>query len=202
MIIDIDNTVLSCDLRRAMLCSAILGREVTETEVRHDLYCSRILTPVQQKSFFESFLSTKLMFLDSPYPLAASTLDMLRENGIRIVYLSGRFSSPVDKGKVTREFMKRFGLLKEGDETIFKPSSLVYDSDFKRESINRLKHTYDILWAIDDTPHNLKIFKQSGIFCIGITTSYPSLRFDFADMVVDGWDEIKRLLEAGDNHRL
>jgi phosphoglycolate phosphatase-like HAD superfamily hydrolase len=135
------------------------------------------------------------MFVDKPYPLAAETIDLLRCQGTQVVYLSGRFRKPADKGRVTLEFMKMYGLYKEGDVAIFKPSASVHDMDFKRDAISSLREKYNILWAIDDTPHNLKIFKMYGIFCIGITTSYSSLKFDFADLVVEGWDEIKKFVE-------
>ncbi len=85
VIVDIDNTVMSCDERRAALCSEILGRPVAVGEVWRDLYCSRLLSGELQERYFTDFLSTKLMFLDQPYPLAAGTLDMLRERGIRII---------------------------------------------------------------------------------------------------------------------
>ena len=121
VIVDIDNTVMSCDERRAAICSEILGRPVSGDEVWRDLYCSRLLSGPLQEQYFRDFLSTKLMFLDQPYPLAAETLDMLRDRGIKIIYLSGRFRSPVDKGRVTIEFMRNYGLYREGDEAMFKP---------------------------------------------------------------------------------
>jgi hypothetical protein len=127
------------------------------------------------------------MFLDQPYPQAPGTLDLLRKRGIKIIYLSGRFRSPVDKGRVTLEFMRQNGLFRDCDEAVFKPSSGVHDFDFKREAIVRLRHSYDILWAIDDTPRSLWVSKLSGIFCVGITTSYSPVRFQFADMIVESW---------------
>lgn len=194
---DIDNTVMSCDRRRAALCSEILGRPVSEEEVWRDLYCSRILSGDRQERFFQAFLSTRLMFLDQPYPLAAESLDQLREHGIIIVFLSGRFRHPVDKGRVTMEFMKHYGLYREGDQAIFKPSADMYDFGFKRENIRRLKESYEVLWAIDDTPRSLWVSKLAGIFSIGITTSYDQLRFHFADIIVDGWDDMRSLIETG-----
>jgi hypothetical protein len=83
VIVDIDNTVMSCDERRAALCSEILGRPVAATEVWRDLYCSRLLGGELQERYFTDFLSTKLMFLDRPYPLAAGTLDLLRSKESR-----------------------------------------------------------------------------------------------------------------------
>ncbi len=197
VIVDIDNTVMSCDERRAAICSEILGRPVAADEVWRDLYCSRLLSGDLQEQYFRDFLSTKLMFLDQPYPLAAETLDLLREKGIKIIYLSGRFRNPVDKGRVTIEFMKKYGLYRDGDEAIFKPSADVHDFDFKRDAIVNLRHTYDIRWAIDDTPRSLWVSRLSGIFSVGITTSYSPLRFHFADMIVESWDEVKALVESG-----
>jgi hypothetical protein len=197
VIVDIDNTVMSCDERRAAICSGILGRPVAAGEVWRDLYCSQLLSGNLQEQYFRDFLSTKLMFLDRPYPLAAETLDILRDRGVTIIYLSGRFRSPVDKGRVTIEFMKKYGLYREGDEAIFKPSADVHDFDFKRDAIVSLRHTYDIRWAIDDTPRSLWVSRLSGIFSVGITTSYSPLRFQFADMIVEGWDEVKELVESG-----
>ena len=197
VIVDIDNTVMSCDERRAAICSEILGRPVSAEEVWRDLYCSRLLSGDLQEQYFHDFLSTKLMFLDQPYPLAAETLDMLRERGIKIIYLSGRFRSPVDKGRVTIEFMRKYGLYREGDEAVFKPSADVHDFDFKRDAIVSLRHTYDIRWAIDDTPRSLWVSKLSGIFSVGITTSYSPLRFHFADMIVEGWEDVKALVDSG-----
>jgi FMN phosphatase YigB (HAD superfamily) len=197
VIVDIDNTVMSCDERRAALCSEILGRPVSVGEVWRDLYCSRLLSGDLQERYFTDFLSTKLMFLDQPYPLAAATLDRLRERGIRIIYLSGRFRSPVDKGRVTLDFMRNNGLFREGDIAVFKPSSDVYDFDFKRDTIVQLRHSCDILWAIDDTPRSLWVSKLAGIFCVGITTSYSPVRFQFADMIVESWEDVKELVEAG-----
>jgi phosphoglycolate phosphatase-like HAD superfamily hydrolase len=197
VIVDIDNTVMSCDERRAALCSEILGRPVAVDEVWRDLYCARLLEGQLQERYFTDFLSTKLMFLDRPYPLAAATLDILRDRGVRIIFLSGRFRSPVDKGRVTLEFMKNNGLYRDCDEAVFKPSADVHDFDFKREAIVQLRHAYDILWAIDDTPRSLWVSKLSGIFCVGITTSYSPVRFQFADMIVENWADVKELVEAG-----
>jgi hypothetical protein len=197
VIVDIDNTVMSCDERRAALCSEILGRPVATAEVWRDLYCSRLLEGPLQERYFDDFLSTKLMFLDQPYPLAAGTLDLLRGRGVKIIYLSGRFRSPVDKGRVTLDFMKNYGLYRDGDEAVFKPSAFVHDFDFKREAIVHLRHAYDILWAIDDTPRSLWVSKLAGIFCVGITTSYSPVRFQFADMIVESWEDVKALVEAG-----
>ncbi|MCD1293921.1 hypothetical protein CUJ83_02775 [Methanocella sp. CWC-04] len=195
VILDIDNTVLSCDLRRALFCSEILGRHVSEEEVRHDLYCSRLLSGKMQERYFNAFLSTRLMSVDVPYPLAVDTIEVIRDRGVKIVYLSGRFKSPADKEKITIEHMKRHDLYKDGDVAIFKPSSSVHDRDFKKDAISSLKRKYDILWAMEDTPRNLRVFKDFGIFSVGITTSYPPIRFDFADLVVDGWSELKKLIE-------
>ena len=197
VIVDIDNTVMSCDERRAALCAEILGRPVSAAEVRHDLYCSRLLSGAQQEQYFGDFLSTKLMFLDRPYPGAAGTLDLLRGRGVRVVYLSGRFRSPVDKGRVTLEFMRSYGLFREGDAAIFKPSADVHDFDFKREAIVKLRHAYEVLWAIDDTPRSLWVSKLAGIFSVGITTSYAPARFHFADMIVATWDEVNELVRSG-----
>jgi phosphoglycolate phosphatase-like HAD superfamily hydrolase len=197
VIVDIDNTVMSCDERRAALCSEILGRPVSVTDVWRDLYCSRLLAGELQERFFSDFLSTKLMFLDQPYPGAVATLDRLRERGIRIIYLSGRFRSPVDKGRVTLEFMRQNGLYRDCDEAMFKPSAKVHDFDFKRDTLVQLRHAYDILWAIDDTPRSLWVSKLAGIFCVGITTSYSPMRFQFADMIVENWEDVKELVEAG-----
>lgn len=197
VIVDIDNTVMSCDERRAALCTEILRRPVSVSEVWRDLYCSRLLSGKLQEQFFADFLSTKLMFLDRPYPLASRTLDILRDRGTKIIYLSGRFRSPVDKGRVTLEFMRENGLYREGDEAIFKPSAEMHDFDFKRDAIVQLRHTYDILWAIDDTPRSLWVSKLAGIFCVGITTSYSPVRFHFADMIVESWADVKELVESG-----
>jgi|AGTN01.1.fsa_nt_gi hypothetical protein len=197
VIVDIDNTVMSCDERRAALCSGILGREVAVEEVWRDLYCSRLLSGELQDRYFSDFLSTKLMFLDKPYPQAAMTLDRLRCRDVHIIYLSGRFRSPVDKGRVTLDFMRNNGLYKDCDVALFKPSADVHDFDFKREAIVNLRHTYDILWAIDDTPRSLWVSKLSGIFSVGITTSYSPTRFQFADMIVESWADVKELVEAG-----
>lgn len=196
-IIDIDNTVMSCDERRAAICSGILGRPVSVSEVWRDLYCSRLLAGEQQQVFFGDFLSTKLMFMDQPYPLAAETLDLLRCMEYTIVFLSGRFHAPVDKGRVTIEFMRKYGLYRDGDRAIFKPSADVPDFEFKRDAIDRLRHAYDIRWAIDDTPRSLWVAKLAGIYCIGITTSYSPLRFGFADLVVEDWKDVKALIESG-----
>ncbi|OPY26066.1 MAG: hypothetical protein A4E28_02782 [Methanocella sp. PtaU1.Bin125] len=197
VIVDIDNTVMSCDQRRAALCSDILGRPVSADEVWRDLYCSRLLSGPLQEQYFRDFLSTKLMFLDQPYPLAIETLDLLRARGVRIIYLSGRFRSPVDKGRVTLEFMRKNGLYREGDAAIFKPSADVHDFDFKRDAIVRLRHAHDIRWAIDDTPRSLWVSRLSGIFTVGITTSYSPVRFHFADMIVENWGDVKALVESG-----
>ena len=197
VIVDIDNTVMSCDERRAALCAEILGRPVTVEEVWRDLYCSRLLSGERQEQFFHDFLSTKLMFLDKPYPMAAAALDDLRGRGVRIVYLSGRFRSPVDKGRVTLDFMRENGLYRECDEAIFKPSADVGDFDFKRDAIVGLRRKYDVLWAIDDTPRSLWVSKLAGIFSVGITTSYSPLRFHFADMIVESWADVKELVESG-----
>ena len=197
VIVDIDNTVMSCDERRAALCSEILGRPVAVEEVWRDLYCSRLLSGELQDRYFSDFLSTKFMFLDRPYPLAPGTLDLLRSRDTQIVYLSGRFRSPVDKGRVTLEFMRKNGLYRDGDEAIFKPSATVHDFDFKREALVQLRHRYDILWAIDDTPRSLWVSKLAGIYCVGITTSYSPVRFHFADMIVGSWTDVKELVEAG-----
>ena len=190
VIIDIDNTTLSCDQRRAALCAEVAGRPVLEDDVRQDLYCARLLTSAQQATYFDAFLSTRLMFMDQPYPCAAEALEAVRSRGARIIFLSGRFLRPVDKSKATLQFMRQYGIFKEGDAAIFKPSMDVFDFDFKAGEIEALKKEYDILWAIDDTPRSLRIFKQEGIFSIGITTSYPPARFDYPDLIVDGWDEV------------
>lgn len=198
VIVDIDNTTLSCDQRRAALCAEVAGRPVMEDEVRQDLYCSRILTKMQQVSYFDAFMSTRLMFMDQPYPCAAETLEAVRSRDVRVIFLSGRFLSPVDKSQATLEFMRRYGIFKDSDTAIFKPSMDVFDFDFKAAEIESLKKKYDILWAIDDTPHSLHIFKQEGIYSIGITTSYPPARFDFADLIVDGWDEVLARIQRGE----
>ena len=103
----------------------------------------------------------------------------------------------MDKGRVTLEFMKNNGLYRDGDEAVFKPSADVHDFDFKRDAIVHLRHAYDILWAIDDTPRSLWVSKLAGIFCVGITTSYSPVRFQFADMIVENWEDMKELVEAG-----
>ncbi len=197
VVVDIDNTALSCDHRRAALCAEIIGRPVLADEVRQDLYCSRLLTSLQQPAYFDAFLSTRLMFMDQPYPWAAEALETLRHNGVKIIFLSGRFLRPVDKSRATLEFMRSYNLYKECDTAIFKPSMDVFDFDFKAAEIESLKKCYDVLWAIDDTPHSLKIFNQEGIYSIGITTSYPPARFDFADLIVDGWEEVLTEITRG-----
>jgi beta-phosphoglucomutase-like phosphatase (HAD superfamily) len=197
VIVDIDNTTLSCDQRRAALCAEVAGRQILEGDVRQDLYCSRILTSAQQASYFNAFMSTRLMFMDQPYPCAAEALEAVRNRDVRVIFLSGRFLKPVDKSQATLEFMRRYGIFKDSDMAIFKPSMDVFDFDFKAAEIESLKKKYRILWAIDDTPHSLKIFKQEGIFSIGITTSYPPARFDFADLIVDDWGEVLAGIESG-----
>jgi len=168
----------------------IAGRPVSEVEVRQDLFCSRILTSAQQVQYFNAFLSTRFMFMDYPYPMAVETLNLLRKNDVKIIFLSGRFRLPVDKSRATIEFMRRYGLFEESDVAIFKPSMDIFDFDFKAAEVESLKSCYEVLWAIDDTPASLRIFQDEGIFSIGITNSYPAARFDFADMIVDNWNEV------------
>jgi hypothetical protein len=73
----------------------------------------------------------------------------------------------------------------------------VHDFDFKRDALVQLRHAYDIIWAIYDTPRSLWVSKLAGIFCVGITTSYSPLRFHFADMIVEGWEDVKELVNSG-----
>lgn len=198
VIVDIDNTTLSCDQRRAALCEEVLGRPVREDDVRQDLYCARILTSEQQPAYFDAFLSTRLMFMDQPYPCAAEALEAVRSRDVRVIFLSGRFLRPVDKSRATLEFMRQYGIFKDDDIAVFKPSMDVFDFDFKAAEIESLKKKFDILWAIDDTPHSLRIFKQEGIYSVGITTSYPPARFDFADLIVDSWEEVLMKIRSGE----
>jgi predicted secreted acid phosphatase len=134
-IIDIDGTVIDVSARAA---EALKEAGTTNRE------------------FWEIMFDPEMIKLDTPIPGVKECLQELAKKG-KIFYVSGRRSTVQE---VTEDQIKEFGY-PEGSVILRKKG--VKTRDFKKETIERLKKSYDVVCGVGDSPEDIEVYTETDI---------------------------------------
>jgi len=206
LVTDIDSTILRTE-RRLWMVLKELGREelFPELRSRHDHDgVKALLKPGEQERFYQLFLSERYLSLDEPLPGAAEALQVLRETGYRIVYLTGRHDSPGDSmRRGTELWLAERGFPHPGDGSTLlwmKPKRGLDDRRFKEEALEEILKLGPVRAGIGDRPSDAEAYLRFGIEPIIIRgrclepEKLQSVRTRMRVRSVQSWEEIVALL--------
>lgn len=108
----------------------------------------------------ERFFSNEWLRHDCPYPGAATFVRWLLDQGISIVYLTGRDERRMATG--TRASFRAHGLPTESPVTfVFKQDAGETDLAFKRMALSRLSTQNPIALCLENEPENANMMRQT-----------------------------------------
>ena len=108
------------------------------------------------REFWEIMFDPEMLKLDTPIPGVKECLQELAKKG-KIFYVSGRRTTVQ---QVTEDQIKDFGYPKG---TVILRKKGVKTKDFKIETINRLKTSYNVVCGIGDTPDDMEVYTETDI---------------------------------------
>lgn len=108
--------------------------------------------------WYERFFSNSYI-IDTPLKGASTFMKDLKDTGIEIVYLTGRFESMREgTSRNIREYS--FPLHKDGSNLIMKPDPAMPDHTFKLIAMEEMKKFGKMIAGFDNEPINSNIFKE------------------------------------------
>lgn len=169
-ITDIDNTIADTTgrLRRSL---REIGREevFAKTSDRFGGFSDH-LNPQELEEFWGLFLSDDFLHLDKPAPGAAEFLLKVVDEGIDLIYLTGRHDQPEDTMRPgTESWLEENGFpVPDGSETklFMKPKRYMEDKKFKldllgNEFSDKLNSPKAV--GVGDHPNDALIYNQAGV---------------------------------------
>lgn len=169
-ITDIDNTIADTTKRIRRSLREIDREEVfARTSDRFGGFSDH-LDPRELEEFWELFLSDDFLYLDNPAPGAAKFLHKVVDEGINLIYLTGRHDQPEDSMRPgTESWLDENGFpVPDGIETklFMKPRRNMEDKGFK---LALLKEEFSENLAscksvgVGDHPDDALIYNRAGV---------------------------------------
>jgi len=111
--------------------------------------------------YWEScFFSDPWLKYDVPYPGVVSLLKKMFEEGIRLIYLTGRDQPNMSRGTV--ESFRQSGIpLGETTEFLFKPDFYTPDLDYKKSCLEKIRSRGNVVLAVENEPANANLFLRA-----------------------------------------
>lgn len=111
--------------------------------------------------WFRHFFKDELLLFDVAYPGAQACVTDFHKRGVHIVYLSGRDIPNMSKGTI--ESLEKGGFPCHGHNvTLFlKPAFGQDDLLFKKQAIETIKQTGEIIATFDNEPANVEMFLKA-----------------------------------------
>lgn len=158
---------------RSKICQNDIGWNFTNA-VKKEI----TLTSKQQqdlnKFWKDRFFYNEWLIFDTPYPRIQDILNWFIQNGIMIVYLTGRDKINMKNGTID-SFINYNIPIGEGTSFIFKPSQDLEDLEFKKDALKQISKMGNILLAVENEPANanamFKAFPEAFITLIDTVTS-------------------------------
>lgn len=170
---DIDGTLANNNHRAALLqkqCAVCLYEPMPIGHHAACPSCGSTTSRIKQSSW-DNFLSLELMALDPPIIQAVEVLDLLREKGAEIHFITGRRRSR--SGEVTEAWLKKHvkwnpdkELLFMREEHLSADKDLVPASVYKQRAFKRLTDTIGddgVFLFFEDDPHVFETYNQYGL---------------------------------------
>jgi len=203
-ITDIDNTIADTRLRLRRSLREIGREEVfAKTSDRFGGF-SEYLDSRELNKFWGLFLSGEFLYLDEPAPGAAEFLHKLVDEGIDLIYLTGRHDQPEDTMRPgTESWLEESGFPVpngSGTKLFMKPKRYMEDKEFKlallKEEFSGRRGS-DKVVGVGDHPDDALLYKQAGIRpmllnWIGLFTIEELNNSVSGVTVVDSWPEIEK----------
>ncbi|MEW6058298.1 MAG: HAD family hydrolase [Bdellovibrionota bacterium] len=126
---------------------------------RYSEYAARFLHAAETY-WFKHFFTDDFVVHDVPYPGALSCVQSLRQQGVHIVYLSGRDIPNMSRG--TLQALENHGFPHQGHgiTVCLKPAYGQDDLLFKKQSIETISSEGEVIFTIDNEPANVQMFLE------------------------------------------
>lgn len=111
--------------------------------------------------WFKHFFTDALLSADVPYPGALQCVRHLYEKGVHIVYLSGRDIPNMSIGTINALESGGFPHTGERISMILKPAYGQDDLLFKKQAVQTISQTGNVIFTIDNEPANVQMFSDS-----------------------------------------
>ena len=169
-ITDIDNTIADTSARLKRSLKEIGREEVYEKTSGQFGGFSDYLNAEELERFWGIFLSGRFLYLDEPVPAAAKFLTRLVEDGVDLVYLTGRHDDTGDTMRPgTVDWLEKHGFPppgRNGTELYMKPERSKDDLEFKLDCLGELVQASlgsDGLVGVGDHPDDAVAYRSSGV---------------------------------------
>lgn len=108
--------------------------------------------------WYKHFFTDELLAFDVPYPGARECVRHLHAKGVEIVYLSGRDVPNMSQGTIAALEKGGFPHTGHGVMMCLKPAYGQDDLLFKKQSIETISSSGEVIFTIDNEPANVQMF--------------------------------------------
>ena len=202
IVTDIDSTISNAR-RRLEAVLRRLGRvELLDQGRRYRGWVQEQLEGAEREAFLRWFLSDLYLELDEPLPGAAATLRELNEQGIMVVYLTGRHDAPGDSMRAgTERWLREHNFpTPDGEQTrlVMKPRRGLDDQEFKTAALEEITSWGEVLAGIGDRPEDARAYAAHGILPLMLCNEFHSpeelQRAADGVQVARDWGELRAIL--------
>ena len=125
-----------------------------------------------------------------PIPGVKSFIDYLKKNKFKLGLATGSRKNVVNKNINNLGIKNKFSFKVTGEEFKHsKPSPEVY-----KKAIRKSKDPANKIAVIEDSVAGVKSAKRAGLYCIAITTNQNKKELKGADLIVNSFKEIKKII--------
>ncbi|MBS3786987.1 hypothetical protein KGY79_02185 [Candidatus Bipolaricaulota bacterium] len=201
---DIDNTIADTRDRLRRSLEEIDRVEVYgETADRYGGF-GEYLDEEEEERFWNLFLSNRFLHLDSPAPGAAKFLQKIKDEGVKIIYLTGRHDEEGDSMRPgTESWLEEYGFPSPsvtGVKLFMKPRRKTNDRKFKLAKLQKEfseKSRLKEIIGIGDHPDDALVYNRVGIRSVlldwlGLFSNQELQNSASGVKIVEDWQELER----------
>lgn len=208
---DIDNTIADTRNRLRRSLEEIDRVEVYEKTADRYGGFGDYLDTKEEEAFWSLFLSNRFLHLDRPAPGAAEFLQKIRDEGVEIVYLTGRHDEEGDSMRPgTESWLEGHGFPspdRSGVELFMKPERKMGDREFKlaklRNKFSEKSNPEEVI-GIGDHPNDALVYNRVGIRPVlldwfGLFSNQELQNSVSGVKIVEDWEELEREFYGSEN---
>lgn len=207
VIFDFDGVIVDSERAKFKILKKLLKKENVALKQKYFKHMVGMKTKPFLKTYFKNKLSNdqidriyrertnyqlkNLKRYSKPIKGIKSFIEFLLKNRVKIGLATGSKKEVVNKTLNKIGLKNKFSFKVTGEQfKTSKPNPEVYNKAIKKSKVSKKE-----IMAIEDSAAGIKSAKKAGLMCVGITTSQPKKELKKADIVVNSFDEIKRMFK-------
>jgi hypothetical protein len=147
-------------VQKIKITDFVYGIEATLNLLGIDRYSenSAHFIKLAEQYWFKKFFTDDYVLFDKPYEKAQNCVQWFHQQGVHIVYLTGRDIPNMSKGTSTA--LEKFGFPHTGHNVsmFLKPAYGLDDLLFKKNALELIQSKGEVIFSIDNEPANVQMF--------------------------------------------